>query len=86
MSEILVIDLWWHEFECRICESRFALPPSAPSYGVPMYEEYCVPPEWDGEWGGFPCCKECYDKYERRDLPMWTVEQLRHATRKDKTP
>ena len=51
-----------------------------PNYGLPLYEGLAVPPEWEGEWGGFPACKECHDKYERRELPMWTIEDLEWST------
>ena len=66
---------------CRICGREVAISTWGPNYGVPMYEDMPVPPEWSGEWGGFCACKECHDRYERGELKMWTVRQLEYVTR-----
>lgn len=62
---------------CCICEKEVVIHDWATNYSIPMYEGAPVPKEWDGEWGGFCACKDCYDKYEYGDLKMWSIEDLR---------
>lgn len=64
---------------CCICERDVQIYTFQQNYGIAMYEDLPVPPEWDGEWGGFCACKDCHDKYERGELPMWNVEQLAYS-------
>jgi hypothetical protein len=72
--------LFAHTHYCCICDAEVEIPFWSPSYGIAMYEGMPVPIEWEGEWGGFCACKECFDKNERGELPRWTIEQLRIVT------
>jgi len=60
-QKFLIIDLQPFEVDCRICEQTFAVPRHLPSYGIPLYEDLIVPDDYQGEWGGAPVCKGCYD-------------------------
>jgi hypothetical protein len=66
--------------ECRICDVEVVLLFFGQNYAIAMYEDKVVPDEWTGDWGGFTCCKECFDKNERGELPRWTVAELEHMT------
>lgn len=66
---------------CCICGCEVVIYTFRQNYGIAMYEGLPVPDEWDGEWGGFTACKDCFDKNERGELPRWNVEQLAYATR-----
>lgn len=74
-----------HFGTCCICECEVQIFLYQPNYGIPMYEDLPVPPEWDGEWGGFCACKECHDKYDRGELEMWTIEQLQISQQSSNT-
>jgi len=67
--------------DCCICDCEVQIWQHHPNFGIPLYEGTPVPAEWEGEWGGFTACKACFDKYERGELAMWTVEQLTWSTR-----
>lgn len=69
-----------HTDYCCICDAEVVTKFWAPNYSIAMYEGIPVPPEWEGEWGGFCACKDCYDKNERGEIPRWTVEQLKRVT------
>lgn len=56
----LVIELHAHECECAECGARIFL---RESRHLPMYEGEVVPDNWEGEWAGFPFCKDCYSKH-----------------------
>ena len=64
---------------CCICDKEVVIYTWQQNYGIAMYEGLPVPPEWDGDWGGFCACKECHDKYERGELPMWNIDELRYS-------
>lgn len=80
INVFLLEPIFPHTDECRICGCEVVLRTFGPNYGIAMYEDLPVPPEWEGEWGGFTACKDCYEKNERGDLLMWTVEQLSLVT------
>lgn len=69
-----------HFDNCCICEVEVQRYAWRPNYGIPMYEGIPVPPEWKGEWGGFTACKSCHDKYDRRELEMWDINDLAWVT------
>lgn len=58
MTDITVIELWPPEFECIVCEQ-----PCPGGYCFVMYEGEIVPDDAE-EWGGFTCCKRCFDLNE----------------------
>jgi hypothetical protein len=53
---VLVIDLWAPQCECTLCGVV-----TSDKYGIAIWEDTIVPDDYEGEWGGSPVCKRCYD-------------------------
>lgn len=56
MTNVEVIDLWPIEEECWACQ-EFVRPLK---HGLPVYEDFVLPNDWEGEWGGVPSCERCH--------------------------
>lgn len=63
MGLIRVIELFPHEIDCYVCGE---LCDPREHLAIPIYEDEIVPDNWDGEWGGVPVCRECYEDARRR--------------------
>jgi hypothetical protein len=48
---------------CHLCGR------DAANLGLPMFEEFVVPNDWPGEWGGFAVCKPCFDANDNPSEP-----------------
>lgn len=84
MADITIINMepmFQPTDDCCICGREVVIYSFQPNYAIAMYEDLPVPNEWEGEWGGFTACKDCWAKNERGELPRWTIEQLAYATR-----
>jgi hypothetical protein len=46
--------------DCPICGA-----PAGRNVGIPMYEGVPVAHDYVGEWGGFDCCQQCFDDYNK---------------------
>lgn len=55
-ARIHLIELWPHWTECTICGADCLL-----EFGLAIYEDLIVPDHYEGEWGGAPACKKCFD-------------------------
>lgn len=64
---ILLPKFFAHESECIICGVKLF----DCNKGIAMYEGLPVPHDWEGEWGGFDACDNCFDKHERGELESW---------------
>jgi hypothetical protein len=62
-----IINLAPRETECCICGKLII----DGHLAIAMYEGCVVPHDWKGDWAGFPACRECFDKHERGELPLW---------------
>ena len=68
MSNVTVIELWSRTTDCIVCDRETTF-----GYGLEMYEGEIVPDDAD-EWGGFPCCKQCFELNEGRvGVPFTSV-------------
>lgn len=56
---LVVIDLWPIVAECCVCGA------ASSGQGIPVFEGDILPNDHDGEWGGAPACKTCFDKQSR---------------------
>lgn len=60
----IVVNLWQlGVVDCHLCDK-----PSL-NKGIPVYEDYVLPNDWDGEWGGVPACDCCFDKQQKLVKP-----------------
>lgn len=55
-----VIHLWPRESECIAC----GVPLIDPRQGLPVYEGRILNADDPGEWGGFDCCRACFEAWE----------------------
>lgn len=53
---------------CGVCD-RLLTEEDPTDLGIAMWEGQIVANEDTGPWGGQPCCPECFEKHERRELP-----------------
>ena len=46
--------------------------------GLPCYEDEIVPPDWQGEWGGFTACEECHFLFSdiKKPLPLLEAKKI----------
>lgn len=80
---IIVVDLSPIELECAVCERSFIASRSH-GQGIAMFEGEPVPHDWQGEWGGFACCPECFAEFERvqgneSERVVWWARKRREA-------
>lgn len=68
----LVIDLQDWEHECGICGDDHLR-----RQGVPRYEDWILPNDWEGEWYGLDTCRRCYDAQGGLTKPMRQADFLR---------
>jgi hypothetical protein len=52
---IRVIELWPHQANCVICGQVTDC-----TQGIAAYEDWIVPDDYKGEWGGQHTCKDCF--------------------------
>ena len=83
LPPVIVVDLNPIEFECAVCEREF-VSSRLRSHGIAMFEGEPVPHDWPGEWGGFACCKGCFDEFERvqaneGERRVWFANKQREA-------
>jgi hypothetical protein len=58
---ILIINLWEPWIDCHRCGK-----PAPCKWGLPVGEDGSYVPTWfQGEWGGVPACKECYEWHQK---------------------
>ncbi len=85
VTNIYLEPFFAHFDTCCICEKDVQRYYWRMNYGIFMYEDLPVPPEYEGsEGGGFAACKDCYDKYENRTLKMWKLEDLEYSIKRGK--
>jgi hypothetical protein len=60
------IILDWPESTCWACGADATLD----NCGIPHYEDFVLPNDWQGEWGGAPACRQCFEKQGRLTKPM----------------
>lgn len=53
----LVIELWPYKDDCIVCGKRHIV-----KQGLAMYEGEIVADDYEGEWGGFNACRDCYER------------------------
>ena len=73
----LRLNCWCFNGETCICGDeekvlrRYAAgKPLPPMYGLAMYESDILPPDWEGEWGGFTACRRCYTTFTNVSAPL----------------
>ena len=80
-GDIAVIHLYPRIEECAVCECEIV----NGNKGIAMFEGEPVPHDWPDEWGGFPCCAQCFAEFEavQASAPLRTVwfASKRHAVR-----
>ena len=42
--------------------------PSSPFHGLPVFNGDVMSNDWQGEWGGVPCCEACFENHERGEM------------------
>lgn len=52
--------------DCWACGSPEA---TGSNMGIPVYEDFVLPNDWPGEWGGVPACPKCFEKQNRLTEP-----------------
>lgn len=55
----LLIEMQTRGEPCAVCGAE-----TDGRHGVPMYEGRVVSNYWEGEWGGFDACLDCFDKQQ----------------------
>lgn len=73
---VTIIDLWVITAECHVC-----CVPGQNLQGIPIYEGVVLHNDYEGEWGGVPACKDCY---QRQQLLTSPVELSEFRKGKDK--
>lgn len=53
---ILLIELWPAWTNCVVCNEE-----CLHKQGLAIWEDQVVPDDYQGEWGGAPACRECYE-------------------------
>jgi len=75
VNNVTVIRLWPPSAECVLCEEETDV-----GFGLACYEDYLVPDDYEGEWGGFDACQRCYRAWVDGTLRPWmTFHQARVA-------
>lgn len=79
----LFVNLSPRESQCAVCELWFVESPFR-GCGIAMFEGEPVPHDFGGDWGGFPCCKTCFDEFERvqaneGERRVWFASKRREA-------
>lgn len=73
MNEIEVVELWPRWAECWACGADTPC-----HWGLPI--DTCavlVPNDYEGEWGGVPACRECYEAHAQGILTADTLAYWR---------
>lgn len=83
-DEAIRIQLYPRETECAICDVWLIEGHDDISKGIAMFEGEPVPHDWTGDWGGFPCCRRCFDEFERvqsdeRERRIWFATKRRQV-------
>jgi hypothetical protein len=73
MDDVLVIDM--NDATDRLGDCYACGGPSHPNYGLPIWNGFIVGNEWPYEWGGVPCCEDCYERHQRGELTEVTPDQ-----------
>lgn len=68
MSRVQVINLWPIIAECVVCGN------DSHASGIPMYEDFILPNDWSGEWGGQPACDRCRERQGKLTEPTTLYE------------
>jgi hypothetical protein len=70
----IAIHLDHPETTCWVCGEDSTLD----NCGIPVYEDFVLPNDWQGEWGGVPSCRRCFEKQGKLSKPM-LASDLRRA-------
>jgi hypothetical protein len=54
--------------------------------GLAVHEGRIVPDDYEGEWGGAPCCAECYSEWKRGTIKPWMTFREAHKAVMEATP
>lgn len=68
-------DREYSEFDCHVCGA----PLETSGQSVPCYEDYVLPNDWEGEWGGFQACPDCFTAQQALSAPVTFDELARRA-------
>lgn len=66
MSHVTIIRLDEPCIECVICGQG-----DVSRWGLAVYEGRIVPDDYQGEWGGAPCCEKCYQAWKDGAIEPW---------------
>ena len=72
---IEVIDMWPPTADCFICGLETYV-----DFGLPVYEDWILPNDWEDEWFGATVCARCYSIFnEKITAPITLVAAQRIA-------
>lgn len=75
-SDVTVIRMQSLPCECWVCGDDA----TGLSFGIPVYEDWILPNDWVGEWGGVPACRECFEK-QNQLIHTMTVQEFNKEQR-----
>lgn len=61
--------------DCYVCGA----PLETFGQSVPCYEGYVLHNDWEGEWGGFQACPDCFAAQQALSEPVTFAELARRA-------
>lgn len=56
--------------------------PSTGFHALPWFNGDLMSNDWPGEWGGLPCCLECFQQHESGKLPTFDHLYQHHLERR----
>lgn len=65
----------YSDLDCHICGA----PLEASNKSVPCYEGYVLHNDWEGEWGGFQACRDCFAAQQALSEPVTFTELSRRS-------
>jgi hypothetical protein len=65
MRRVLEIRLYDPCAECSVCGAE-----TVSRWGIPVYEDYILRNDEEGEWGGAPACEVCYAIHQAGNIDL----------------
>lgn len=75
LRQPVIIRLHEPQIECIVCGET-----DVSRWGLAVYEGQIVPNDYQGEWGGAPCCEKCFMSRQIGTIEDWmTFAEARAA-------
>lgn len=50
--------------------------PASGFHGLPYFNGDLMSNDWPGDWGGRPCCEDCYERHARGELETFDQDYV----------